>query len=501
MEEEPFGPFHIPQQSRRDKLRINPPNDDRSLPPPPPPSLTYLTTHRSDLLNLTPAMDPHNVSPSSSSSHFPRFNSLSSPFNDSYGSATDIMITSGSVKKSELSRLTNSSPHDEMAAYGGLNLSLATSNRGRLSDPLSAQKCKSAMPTPVGPFTGYASILSRSRFLDPAQELLEDFCGAYRGMIDNLGENAPILEDSAPWCDNNFADRCGNSGLLSMLYEVYRRYRLYCQQMNSAVTSFETVAGLGNAAPFLWLAIKVMSKHFHCLKNAILDQIQLTSKSYSSGENLKGGTGLSPAADPVHHNQKQAQNSSFLQHPVWCSQRGFPDKAVAVLRTWLFENFLHPYPTDSDKQMLAQRTGLSRNQVSNWFTNARVRLWKPMVEEIHTLEKRGQLSSEVENNRGFINILADDLSANHQPSEEDTQLMPIQEAEGDQRKRSRIRFSQVPEQSKEQLDMLPCDTVSSNQLMGVRESQTSRESSNSSAFVDTAVGLSWGQGLQFRLAK
>jgi hypothetical protein len=30
-------------------------------------------------------------------------------------------------------------------------------------------------------------------------------------------------------------------------------------------------------------------------------------------------------------------------------------------------------------------------QVSNWFINARVRLWKPMVEEIHNLEMRQQL--------------------------------------------------------------------------------------------------------------
>ena len=27
-------------------------------------------------------------------------------------------------------------------------------------------------------------------------------------------------------------------------------------------------------------------------------------------------------------------------------------------------------------------------QVSNWFINARVRLWKPMMEEIHNLEMR-----------------------------------------------------------------------------------------------------------------
>ncbi|KAG0454184.1 hypothetical protein HPP92_025488 [Vanilla planifolia] len=53
------------------------------------------------------------------------------------------------------------------------------------------------------------------------------------------------------------------------------------------------------------------------------------------------------------------------------------------------------YPTDTDKHMLAMQTGLSRNQVSNWFINARVRLWKPMVEEIHTLETKGMSAMDL----------------------------------------------------------------------------------------------------------
>jgi hypothetical protein len=47
---------------------------------------------------------------------------------------------------------------------------------------------------------------------------------------------------------------------------------------------------------------------------------------------------------------------------------------------------MNSYPKDSDKIMLARQTGLSRGQVSNWFINARVRLWKPMVEEIYKEE-------------------------------------------------------------------------------------------------------------------
>ncbi|XP_042059695.1 BEL1-like homeodomain protein 4 [Salvia splendens] len=67
-------------------------------------------------------------------------------------------------------------------------------------------------------------------------------------------------------------------------------------------------------------------------------------------------------------------------------QRGLPDRSVTILRAWLFEHFLHPYPTEADKHLLSRQTGLSKNQVSNWFINARVRLWKPMVEEMYQQE-------------------------------------------------------------------------------------------------------------------
>lgn len=46
-------------------------------------------------------------------------------------------------------------------------------------------------PGPLGPFTGYAAILKGSRFLKPAQLLLEELCGAVKGgreVCDELGE-------------------------------------------------------------------------------------------------------------------------------------------------------------------------------------------------------------------------------------------------------------------------------------------------------------------------
>jgi len=64
-----------------------------------------------------------------------------------------------------------------------------------------------------------------------------------------------------------------------------------------------------------------------------------------------------------------------------------PKHATNTLKTWLFSNFLHPYPSESEKLELSQQTGLSITQINNWFINARVRTWRPMLESMLEGEK------------------------------------------------------------------------------------------------------------------
>ncbi|XP_010262659.1 PREDICTED: BEL1-like homeodomain protein 9 [Nelumbo nucifera] len=264
---------------------------------------------------------------------------------------------------------------------------------------------------PLGPFTGYASILKGSRFLKPAQQLLEELCGVGRGiyaerscgdssLMDPSVENfspSEIIDDPLSSGDRG-EHRRKKTRLISMLDEVFRRYKQYYQQMQAIVASFESVPGLGNAAPYTSFALKTMSKHFKCLKIAITDQIRFMSKALGEQSYEKDGNPAFGAMERGFHCQRPVLNSGVVEHQhIWRPQRGLPERAVAVLRAWLFEHFLHPYPTDTDKQMLARQTGLTRSQVSNWFINARVRLWKPMVEEIHMLETRqAQKVSEAE---------------------------------------------------------------------------------------------------------
>ncbi|GAB2235409.1 hypothetical protein Drorol1_Dr00025834 [Drosera rotundifolia] len=259
---------------------------------------------------------------------------------------------------------------------------------------------------PLGPFTGYALILKGSRFVAPAVELMDEVCrlggqadegrdklvadsSLMEGINEGLSNAAASVEDSGSNGDCGGGDGRTRSKLIAMLDEVYRRYKRFYQQLETVLTSFETVVGLSNAAPFINLAFKTMSKHFRCLRNAITEQLQSIGKTPSNSSGRKEEILRYDGEKGGFYSNAMLQSTAIVdQQPVWRPQRGLPERAVSVLRAWLFEHFLHPYPTDTDKLMLAKQTGLSRNQVSNWFINARVRLWKPMVEEIYALETR-----------------------------------------------------------------------------------------------------------------
>eukprot|EP01023_Acetabularia_acetabulum_P002329 TRINITY_DN10918_c0_g1_i1.p1 TRINITY_DN10918_c0_g1~~TRINITY_DN10918_c0_g1_i1.p1 ORF type:complete len:280 (-),score=13.03 TRINITY_DN10918_c0_g1_i1:213-1052(-) len=73
-----------------------------------------------------------------------------------------------------------------------------------------------------------------------------------------------------------------------------------------------------------------------------------------------------------------SQNLSFWKEV----RKRFAGDNRTILKGWLLMHFSQPYPTDEDKKVLAQITGMSRTQLGNWFINQRVRWWRPMVESI-----------------------------------------------------------------------------------------------------------------------
>ncbi|XP_022845743.1 BEL1-like homeodomain protein 1 [Olea europaea var. sylvestris] len=261
--------------------------------------------------------------------------------------------------------------------------------------------------------TGMQSVLMSSKYLKAAQELLEEVVNvgkevktATESGKSTFGQ-AKITVGESSAAANSIGETSGKHSaelttaekqeiqmkkakLVSMLDEVEQRYRQYHQQMKVVISMFEQVAGIDSAKTYTDLALQTISKQFRCLKDAILSQIRSASKSLGEEENLGGkveGSRLKYVDNQIRQ-QKALQQLGMIHHNAWRPQRGLPERSVSVLRAWLFEHFLHPYPKDSDKLMLAKQTGLSRSQVSNWFINARVRLWKPMVEEMYTEEMK-----------------------------------------------------------------------------------------------------------------
>ncbi|KAI3669888.1 hypothetical protein L6452_41350 [Arctium lappa] len=263
---------------------------------------------------------------------------------------------------------------------------------------------------------GVVKALRTSRYVKAAQELLEEFCSVGRGQfkVNKLGSkgaaNNPNQNASNNSCGvgvSSSKDQLASplssgeriehqrrkSKLLSMLDEVDRRYNHYCEQMLMVVNSFDLILGFGAAVPYTALAQKAMSRHFRCLKDAITAQLKhscelLGEKDVGTSGVTKGETPRLKMLEQSLRQQRAFHQMGMMEPEAWRPQRGLPERSVNILRAWLFEHFLHPYPSDADKHLLARQTGLSRNQVSNWFINARVRLWKPMVEDMYQQESK-----------------------------------------------------------------------------------------------------------------
>ncbi|XP_009404911.2 BEL1-like homeodomain protein 1 [Musa acuminata AAA Group] len=299
----------------------------------------------------------------------------------------------------------------------------------------------SMMPGAANGASGSQSFLMGSKYLKAAQQLLDEVVNVEKGIKSEPAKGATSKD---PADSSNAELKCLGAGatddnskekqvadlttaerqelqmkkakLINMLDEVEQRYRQYHHQMQIVISSFEAVAGYGSARTYTALALRTISKQFRCLRDAITGQIQATSKSLGEEESKSGGSRLR-FIDHHLRQQRALQQLGMIQPNAWRPQRGLPERSVSVLRAWLFEHFLHPYPKDSDKMMLAKQTGLTRSQVSNWFINARVRLWKPMVEEMYLEEIKDQEQNNSDENASKSDAHGSSTSKSNAPQE------------------------------------------------------------------------------------
>ncbi|CAG2100487.1 unnamed protein product, partial [Medioppia subpectinata] len=71
-----------------------------------------------------------------------------------------------------------------------------------------------------------------------------------------------------------------------------------------------------------------------------------------------------------------------------------PKQATSIMRSWLFQHIVHPYPTEDEKRTIASQTNLTLLQVNNWFINARRRILQPMLDTANSLGETQGISSQ-----------------------------------------------------------------------------------------------------------
>ncbi|KAL2674015.1 hypothetical protein Neosp_012461 [[Neocosmospora] mangrovei] len=118
---------------------------------------------------------------------------------------------------------------------------------------------------------------------------------------------------------------------------------------------------------------------------ALLDSPSLTFNPYLSAT-------ISQEPGPSHHDAVGLMSAMLSQdshggpmagsmaiteqgyrHSTLPSKTGhrFSKDALQILKRWLALHSRYPYPTEQEKELLQRQTGLTKTQVSNWFTNTR----------------------------------------------------------------------------------------------------------------------------------
>ncbi|KAI8371024.1 hypothetical protein BD560DRAFT_423807 [Blakeslea trispora] len=101
------------------------------------------------------------------------------------------------------------------------------------------------------------------------------------------------------------------------------------------------------------------------------EEIEIQHKSEKTNNSLK-----------KHQTRSTKTSTSSLSTDSTKKRRrgNLPKEVTEFLRKWLIQHKKHPYPAEKEKADLARHTGLTVNQISNWFINARRRILQPMLE-------------------------------------------------------------------------------------------------------------------------
>ncbi|KAI3694269.1 hypothetical protein L1987_77233 [Smallanthus sonchifolius] len=234
-------------------------------------------------------------------------------------------------------------------------------------------------------------------YLHMMQEILTEIASYSVGNLDQM-TNKQISFDEYSDGNNKFDHQFNpvlksygieeiKKHLLALLEMVDERYNQCLDEIHTVMSAFHAVTEL-DPQIHACFALHTVTFFYKNIREKISNHL------LSMGPDCNTLDPMEEDLSSLVPQQWALQQLRRKDHQLWRPQRGLPEKSVSVLRAWMFQNFLHPYPKDAEKQLLAVKSGLTRSQVSNWFINARVRLWKPMIEEMYLEMNRRRIHDE-----------------------------------------------------------------------------------------------------------
>ncbi|KAF2830694.1 hypothetical protein CC86DRAFT_391553 [Ophiobolus disseminans] len=184
------------------------------------------------------------------------------------------------------------------------------------------------------------------------QKELQDITNTSAEFNTDFSTHLPRYQKPAHSCDY-----CRSKGLECFIYDCDGSGRVRCSPCN---------------ALFRPCSFTDVEKSPAFKQNTALDTLDVVGED---DERCFGGlTGKKQMRSLGHMGPIDDDNNQGEERPKkGAAAARFPRPALKVLKDWMMQHFDHPYPTDEDKELLKQQTGLSIGQISNWMANTRRR--------------------------------------------------------------------------------------------------------------------------------
>jgi hypothetical protein len=134
-----------------------------------------------------------------------------------------------------------------------------------------------------------------------------------------------------------------------------------------------------------------------------------TCSNTSQHNSSSAGGRSSNVPDPeiVKKLKSQYNDATLQQAKISKKRKGYPKHITAILNHWYEEHYSYPYPSQAQKEHLANQTGLTIVQLNNWFSNTRLRTKRRLKKEkqsggnttANTTEKNEEKTSSPKNKK------------------------------------------------------------------------------------------------------